>query len=443
MKSKDKKNTHHIEGLFHKGLAFHRAGNLQQASECYSELLILQPENAMAINNMALIARDLGRSDIALSMLKEALSHASDDISILKNIAAMQLQAGDPNSAETHLRKALAISPHMPDLRLSLGHVLYARKQFSEAKATFKGLLRDQQVNLDVLYNLGIIYMRENNAEEAIDCLQKALLIKPRDSATLNQLAEQFLLLDRVGEARDLLERSLAANSFNTRALSLQVVLFNRCQDEASLKSLLNFPALLQVHKLEVSSNYASVEDFNLQLVHFLDKDVSMTPDPEGKSTVNGVQSPLICHLQDASIEEMNRQIIQAYEAALVVCQGLPDHPFSRGKLSRVKLDSWTVRLRSGGFQSPHIHSGAWLSGCYYLKVPQEVSSTNNQSKEGWLEFGKPDAKFGIDHALVSTDYQPVAGELVTFPSYFWHNTIPFFSAEERISVAFDICPLT
>ena len=34
---------------------------------------------------------------------------------------------------------------------------------------------------------------------------------------------------------------------------------------------------------------------------------------------------------------------------------------------------------------------------------------------------------------------RPQEGTLLLFPSYFWHRTIPFDSAEQRISIAFDL----
>ena len=34
---------------------------------------------------------------------------------------------------------------------------------------------------------------------------------------------------------------------------------------------------------------------------------------------------------------------------------------------------------------------------------------------------------------------QPEPGLLVLFPSYMWHGTVPFSSAEQRLTCAFDI----
>ena len=33
-------------------------------------------------------------------------------------------------------------------------------------------------------------------------------------------------------------------------------------------------------------------------------------------------------------------------------------------------------------------------------------------------------------------------GTLILFPAYLWHQTMPFESAEERISLAFDVVAL-
>ena len=40
---------------------------------------------------------------------------------------------------------------------------------------------------------------------------------------------------------------------------------------------------------------------------------------------------------------------------------------------------------------------------------------------------------------VLTSDSRPEEGLIVLFPSFFFHRTIPFESAEERISVAFDV----
>ena len=43
--------------------------------------------------------------------------------------------------------------------------------------------------------------------------------------------------------------------------------------------------------------------------------------------------------------------------------------------------------------------------------------------------------------AYLTRTVAPAEGTMVLFPSYLWHNTIPFESEHERISISFDVFP--
>jgi hypothetical protein len=96
---------------------------------------------------------------------------------------------------------------------------------------------------------------------------------------------------------------------------------------------------------------------------------------------------------------------------------------------------SWSVRLRSAGLHINHIHDG-WMSSALYVSLPPEVSD----GQAGALTFGIPDAALGLDLPARRIE-TPKVGRLIVFPSYFWHGTTPFESAEPRLTVAFDALP--
>ena len=395
----------------------------------------------MAINNMALIARDLDKIEIALRMLNEAHEIAPLNIEIIKNIANIQLQLGDPISAELKLRSALSLSPNVVDISLLLAQALYEQEKFTDAKKTLKRLLKRDKSNPDILFKLGMNCAKERNFEKSVYYLSKALDAEPHNTTILNRLAEQYILLNMIKKAESLLSLSIKTNPFNAEALSLQAVLFNLSHDKESLVSLYSYNDLLRVEQVSVSERYGSIEAFNNELLTLLKNNVKMLDESPGKATTNGMQSRSINAIQDAVMVEMNALIGKAYEAAVAGCQKLPGHIFSLEIPKNYKIDSWAVNLKSGGFQLPHIHPAGWLSGCYYLKLPSCIGS-DSQSQAGWLEFGRPEEKYGITDPLATSAYQPIEGEMVTFPSYFWHRTVPFSSAEGRVSIAFDIHPI-
>jgi hypothetical protein len=79
------------------------------------------------------------------------------------------------------------------------------------------------------------------------------------------------------------------------------------------------------------------------------------------------------------------------------------------------------------------VHPEGWISSAFYVRVPGDLQET-----EGWLTFGEPGPATAPplppEHLV-----KPEPGLLVLFPSYMWHGTVPFQSAEKRLSCAFDI----
>ena len=62
------------------------------------------------------------------------------------------------------------------------------------------------------------------------------------------------------------------------------------------------------------------------------------------------------------------------------------------------------------------------------------------REQQGWIKFGEPAFDAGFKEP-VRRAIRPVPGTLVLFPSYLWHGTVPFHSAQSRTTIAFDAVP--
>jgi hypothetical protein len=115
-----------------------------------------------------------------------------------------------------------------------------------------------------------------------------------------------------------------------------------------------------------------------------------------------------------------------------------PD-PLQRRNHGRWRFNgSWSVRLRSSGYHTNHVHPRGWISSACYIALPEGVST--GTSDDGILKFGEP----GIATSpALAAEYsvRPREGMLVLFPSYFWHGTVPFSGTQPRLTVAFDAVP--
>lgn len=133
---------------------------------------------------------------------------------------------------------------------------------------------------------------------------------------------------------------------------------------------------------------------------------------------------------------EVIKQAVAEHVAQLPASD--PSHPLlsaPRGRPVRF-AGSWSVRLTSGGHHANHIHPMGWLSSAMYIALP---ALANDESQEGWLTLGQPQAELGLDLPPIRV-VEPQPGRLVLFPSTVWHGTVPFKGdGQERLTIAFDV----
>jgi len=179
-----------IEFLFNAAVRFHQQGNLQRASELYDRVQSIDPLHVMSLNNQALIARAVGRLDLSLKMLKQALQLEPDNFEILVNLGRVFLQNNQALEAEYYLEAALQINSSDKKLKIYLAKALHRQGRHSEASSLFDEMLQQDGNKFDLFYALGTISAKEQNNEKALEFFRKALEIRPQDNQTLEWITE-------------------------------------------------------------------------------------------------------------------------------------------------------------------------------------------------------------------------------------------------------------
>jgi uncharacterized protein (TIGR02466 family) len=105
----------------------------------------------------------------------------------------------------------------------------------------------------------------------------------------------------------------------------------------------------------------------------------------------------------------------------------------------RFDLEAWINIHERGGFNFLHVHEGAYLSGCLYLRVPVRL---------GNLVFRdpRPGAVHGSLKGPVANGYRDISLKpedelLVLFPSWLEHFVEPHAGDMLRIVIAFNAVP--
>ncbi|KZR69989.1 hypothetical protein PMIT1303_00036 [Prochlorococcus sp. MIT 1303] len=99
-------------------------------------------------------------------------------------------------------------------------------------------------------------------------------------------------------------------------------------------------------------------------------------------------------------------------------------------------LPGWAIVMEAGGNLKSHNHELGWLSGTFYLQMPEREAT----SEEGAIEFSHQGPKYpqgnsAFDRRVI----RPEVRDLNIFSSSLFHRTVPFQSKTQRICIAFDV----
>jgi hypothetical protein len=136
-------------------------------------------------------------------------------------------------------------------------------------------------------------------------------------------------------------------------------------------------------------------------------------------------------------LEALMRRAVDEYFATAGNDDG---HPFLSQKPDDYDIYAWSAVLDGEGNQKPHIHMSGYLSGCYYVTIPEEVSGSGADNA-GAFEMGRPPEELPFKAEFPVETVKPSEGLMLLFPAFMYHGTVPFKSDSKRICVAFDVIP--
>jgi tetratricopeptide (TPR) repeat protein len=220
-----------------------KAGRLQEAERAYATLVVQQPRLAVAHNHLGLIAKALGQTERAVSLLQRAVELDPNDPSGHTNLGNLLLKLGRAAEADDSYGRALALTPDSEDALLnkawsqySLGNgegalSVYERAaakypasprahngvglalsllgRTEESEAAFARALGADGRFVAALNNLGVLLKRVGRYDEACDAYRRALAIDRGSIEAYNNLGCALQEMGRLDEAKAMLKKAL------------------------------------------------------------------------------------------------------------------------------------------------------------------------------------------------------------------------------------------
>jgi FimV-like protein len=112
---------------------------LADAQRLYDRVIALQPRNAVALNNLAWVAGQLGRAD-AMSLAERANEAAPNQPAFMDTMAMLLSDKGESARALELQKKAVALQPNVPLFKLNLAKIHIKAGDKEAARGTLNEL---------------------------------------------------------------------------------------------------------------------------------------------------------------------------------------------------------------------------------------------------------------------------------------------------------------
>ena len=428
----------YVGGHFNLGIVLEALERPGEAAAAHRQALELKPDFAEAAVALGNAVQAMGRIPEAIETYARALEMAPDHADGHNNHGSALREVGELDAAVAAYRRALEIEPRHLDARYNLGIALQEQHKLDPAIAAYRQAIELDPDFAPAWVNLGYALQGSGRLDKAIESYRRAIEIVPDYAGAHVNLADALLESGDTRAAAEVCEGFLVGHPGDSALLAFKAVVLDELGERGAARALVDFERFIRPVRLEAPARYSGLDEFNAALAEHVSGHPTLVQAPARHATRFGKHSGELLAEPKGPVADLEAKIRAAVEAYLGSLGADPGHPFVASAPRRFTLSVWSIILEGQGHQVPHIHPTAWLSGVYYVRLP-ELMSRPGSGEAGWIEFGRPPDHFHNSVAPEVRAYQPEQGLMFLFPSYFYHRTVPFDSADQRISISFDV----
>jgi uncharacterized protein (TIGR02466 family) len=279
---------------------------------------------------------------------------------------------------------------------------------------------------------------RLGDPNKAHETLLEALTLDPHNRDACKRIAAIKLAADQSQPLLSITDDLRAQGANHARLFAAQSLGYARAGGIAEAKVADGFDSFHDTEQLAPPPGWDSIDAFNASLA------VELLNHPGIRYERYGSASTLTWRIENPArsdtplFKALLQQIIATLQTRVTTIRQ-SSHAWANAAPRSAILRNWCVITESDGFETWHVHQFGWLSGVYYVQIPDSIATGN--TKAGCLAFGLPDDLAGQEGAAAFGEHlvRPMAGMLMTFPSQCYHRTYPHGTGEKRICVAFDL----
>jgi tetratricopeptide (TPR) repeat protein len=453
--------------------AYAALGRQSEAVTNYRRLVALAPENHTATHTLAVALNAANQPEEGERVVRQTLSRTRPTAALHYTHARSLIALERFEQAELALRECVRLEPRRAEAHDSLAQVVWMRTgNIVEATRVLDQAL-EKYAHDDALWaTRAALLQGAGDARGAYECLAEragqpqsppALLIRaglaalefePGTALTLaaqatraqpnNPTARKLLCAAYLGvgdgvAAMNECATLLLATPDDQYLIAMQTTAL-RLLNDPRYEALCDYDKMVLSQPLEAPQGWTDLPSFLTDVTSRL----NALHNPHGhrllyQSLRQGTETTQdLSRSQDPVIQAL----FHAFAAPIARYRdqiGRGEDPLRRRNRGAYRFNgSWSVRLHSSGYHTSHVHPRGWISSACYIQLPDSMRA--GHTAEGNLSFGAP-GMITTPSLDAELSVRPELGQLVLFPSYFWHGTLPFHSEQPRLTVAFDVVP--
>lgn len=189
-----------------------------QAKALYERILEAVPDHPGALYELALVARGLGKLEIAVNFMLQSLQQDDANVAVYIDLGQVHLELENYEAAETASRRALTFEPGRLEALMNLGKALHELGRFKEAVETFEAALKGRPKFNDGYFFLGRALYEHGKLEQAAVAYRRVLQLDPTQWGTTSNLAATYKEMGKTERAVSVYRQALKKNPRMARA---------------------------------------------------------------------------------------------------------------------------------------------------------------------------------------------------------------------------------
>ena len=160
-------------------VAAQRRGALAEAKRLYAAVLKIDPVNAAAFGNLAIIAAQQGDLVAAERLMRREIELRPDYPASHNNLGSLLQQQARPADAIVAHRQAIKLNPNYAEAYFALGNALGQLGRLDEAMEAYQSAIKTRREYPEAHTNIGVLLQTKGRLDQAASAYREAIALRP------------------------------------------------------------------------------------------------------------------------------------------------------------------------------------------------------------------------------------------------------------------------